>query len=704
MPSRDNPSNTRFDIRVFRGLNLLEDARITDPGSFRVLQNIYRKAPGVLAARPGSKVYARGDAFRITPPQHTAPNTTSTDLGLATTDILLGATNAELLHSTQTTLNSLLAKGPRGTVPRALPRPAPSSLISSGIFSLPIPVNTATPNIAEPTISVIPICVNSLHRMYTDFGSRKFLIGAFDFEAGEGDKLFYVDESTYSTPTIRLMSTMDMTVGAGGEWSFIDYYKEDIADSTKKYYAIGTNEVGKPFCITLNSSNLPVAQPLDVDAHISGGNNLFAVRAMCVYNGSVVYGGFWRGADDGTGLENFSNYICFSQPGEPDKLAETDGELSDIRIGDTVNEPITGLVVNSVANDAQGIKGQLVVFTTKRVVTYDGLPPVSGNPTGVAFHSVALGQVGCVAKKTIAQTPAGILFLGTDGLVYIIPRFSSGGPIPVSRTVEPALAHLTLRQQRQCCAVYDDGHYKLSYPETNYSSEAGAGTRPNALFGTDRGNPGASIPNRQLWLDVREPLNPSMMDFGLVWTGPHTGMKYSAMCVANQHDDHNLLFAGSAIDGTLFQTSLEGVYSDPSPESVGTTVPLEYDIQTGQFDAGDIHTDKIVKELMFGLNVDKTVTVTSSIITSGEVTGVEEGVEFSNTVSPIGYTFSQALTVANVPAIAPADSYRFLQNHPAAPYPRGRTFRFRWRASPSSATRLKLSDLTMVFAISNRTE
>lgn len=688
-----NPSYIVVNLRVFRGLNLLEDSRITDPGSFRRLQNIYRKSPGVLASRPGSKLYARGDTFWIQPPVDTAPTVANTNLGTNVSDILLSAIS-DTLHTVE---NSIL-KGPRNFAPRALPKPITQQPASTG-NNHQFPVNTAQPNVAAPTISVIPIRVSALHKMYTDFGSRSYLIGAYDFEGSQGDRLFYVDASTATAPVIKLMSGAEMSVGSGADWSFIDYYREDPDDNTKKYYVIGTNEVGKPFTISLDSSNKPVSAPLDVDADISGGNNVFGVRSMCVYNGSVVYGGFFRGPETATAadLENYSNFICFSQPGKPHKLAETDGELSDIRIGDTVYEPVTHVCVNSVSNDAQGIKGQLVVFTNKRVVTYDGLPPVSGNPTGTAFHSVALGEVGCVAPKTVVQTPAGILFLGTDALVYLIPRFSNGGPLPVSRTIEPALQHLTLAQQKQCAATYDDGHYKISVPEVNRARSFSLSIQPDRIQNLDHGNPQQNTPSIQYWLDVREPPI-AQIDFGFVWSGPHLGMKYSCFAKCTGFQDNGLLYAGSAIDGTIFQTSVEGLATDPNPYDLGTAVPLVYDIQTGQFDAGDIHVDKVVKSMQFGINTSAAVSVQSSIITSGEVSGSEEGHLFTDTFSPVGYLFSSASTIANVPAIAPADSYRFISKQPTAPaVARGRTFRFRYYAAPSVSTLIKLSDLAFVF-------
>lgn len=710
-----NPEYKIVNIRIFRGLNLLEDSRITDPGSFRRLQNIYRKSPGVLASRPGSQVFARGDSFQIAPPTYSIPTTTNTGLGTSLTDVVTSAIS-DTLHQVTNTLNNTLSKGPRGFVPRVLPRPVPNSS-SQHTF----PVNTAQPNVAESTISVVPIKVNSLHRMYTDFGNRRFLIGAFDFEGSQGDKLFYVDETTYTTPVTRLMATADMAVGAGGQWSFIDYYREDPDDPTVKYYVIGTNEVGKPFTVSLNSSLKPEAKLLNVQANIAGGNYLHGVRSMCVYNGSVVYGGFFRGPETATAadLEDFSNRICFSEPGEPHKIADTDGEISDVRIGDTIYEPVTHVVVNSVSSDAQGIKGQLVVFTSKRVVTYDGLPPVSGNPTGTAFHSVALGEVGCVAPNTVCQTPAGLLFLGTDGLVYIIPRFSNGGPLPVSRAIEPVFRGLTLTQQRQCAAVYDDGHYKISVPEVNYTNAdmgeawriidttaspyAGAGGTEYATTTrrSQYGNAAASIPNVQYWLDVREPPQ-AQIDFGYVWTGPHTGMKHSCFARGSQHNDANVLWAGSAIDGTIYQVSIEGLASDYKPESPGTEVPLVYSIQTGQFDAGDIHVDKSVKSMQFGLSTTVSLNVTSGIYTSGEVSSSVLGEEFTDAFAPVGMLLDGNTTMGDLVLADPA-SFRFASKHPSAPR-RGRTFSFGWTASPSTAAIIKFSDLSFVFEVHKRRE
>lgn len=704
MAASHNPQIVVVVIRQFRGVNLLDDARVGDPFSFTRLQNIYRKASGVLASRPGSVLIASGGAQQIDAPSDITPTTGHGGLGTSVNDFSVVAAVAEDIWRAEQIIN----RGPRGFVPRVVPNVVRNRPVTAAaINNAQMPVNGSL------KVSVAPSRVDSLHRLYADYGGTKFLIGALDYEGGHGSRPFYVDESNPAAPVIRLMTFEEKQVGAGSQWVWVNYFKEDPDGNTEygevaKYYVLGSAQVGRPFAITLDTNRKPVLKTLLVRRKISGSGIendecLRDVSAMVVYNGTVVYGGYNLSRyDTPETITNKQNFICFSEPGEPHLIAETDGVISDIRIGDSPYEPVTALAVNSVATDSLGVKGQLVVFTPNKVVTYDGLPPVSGNPTGVAFHSVALSTVGCNAPKTVVQTPAGLMFLGSDGLVYLIPRFSNGGPYPVSRAIEPALGHLSPRQQKQCAAVYDDGHYKLSYPEANATATKQRATLSTEILRSPLGNPGADVPNRQFWLDVRPPLDPQQLDFGLVWTGPHVGMKHSCFATATQYGDFNLLFAGSAIDGSIFQASVEGVASDPSPEDVTTTVPLVYDILMGQLDAGDIHVDKSIKLLQFGVNTNKTFNLVSSIIASGEVTGVEGGEQFTDPIAPVGYSFSTAATFASGTVfIAPRDSFRLLSKHPTVPR-RGRTFRFRFFAEPSVATIIRLSDMTFIMEVHPR--
>jgi hypothetical protein len=611
------------------------------------------------------------------------------NLGTSLTDIVLTTTVADELRHVADDGRAALLKGPGGIQPRILARPI------KGTGTINVPINSSG------KVSFPPLRVNSLHRMYTDYGQRRFLIGAFDFEGGQGDKLFYVDEST-NTPVTRLMTLNEMTVGSGGEWSFIDFYNVDPDDEDEKYYVIGTNQVGKPFTVSLDSADAPVASLLTVKATDGTDKVLYSVNSLCQYKGSVCYGGFTYGLADGTLISDKSNYLCFSNPGEPDDIAETDNTILDVKVGDSPFEPITKVVTNSTLTDAQGIRGQLVAFTTKRVAIYDGFPPVS-NGEEVNFVSVAVGDVGCAAPRTVVQTPAGLCFLGTDGLVYIIPKFSNAGPRPISRAVEQVFKHLTIRQQKQCAATYDDGHYKISVPEVNYSGTEFTVKGGLYPFILPNGNFNASVPNVQYWLDVREPLNPGDIDFGATWSGPHTGMKHSCFAKGTGPEDYNILWAGSAIDGTIYQVSVEGLASDPNPVSpAGTAVPLAYDIQTGQFDAGDIHVDKSVKSFQYGFHVSRALTVTAMLWTSGEVPNSVAGESFTDAFTPVGTLLDGNTTMGDL-ILAPPNSYRFESNHPATPK-RGRTFSFGWYTAPAAGALVKFSDFSFVFEVHKRRE
>lgn len=716
-----NPNVQRFNIREFGGLNLLDDARIRAQNSFLRLENIYRKAPGLLTTRPGSRLVARGDAANIQVPTVEAPDDTVIDpsgLGEALKDIALDSA-AGLISDLEGRVTDLADinwgpfGGPRGIRTRALSKPVPPTGRrggSSGAASLvqadlTLPVNQNGGGAGIHTVSVKPVRVAALHRMYSSFAGGSFLIGAWTLDSGYGDRLFWMDESG-ATPVLRVMAGAEMATGSGCTWQFISYYKEG-SSASDRYYAIGTNGVGKPFGVKIVSGE-PVFAPLDVVRSQSAGNvsdsteRLFAVNALCVFNGSVVYGGFKTGANDGSsGAEDFSHYICFSDPGEPNALA-ADDTIYSIRVGDSKFEPVTAVAVNSVQTDSQGIKGQLVVFTTRRVMIYDGLPPISGNPTGVNFQAVALSTVGCNAPSTIAQTPAGLCFLGSDGLVYLIPRFSAGGPIPVSRAIEPLLSNMTPKTQRFCAAVYNDGRYKLSFPSTTSAAGVFRSKAPSVVTVLNNGSPHAVTPNRQVWLDVRMPLQNGEMDFGLQWDGPHKGMKHSAFAIADQFSDHNVLFAGSAVDGSVFQAGIERYGADPDPDDVGTEVPISWDVWFGVQDGGDVHKDKTIRNFQFGFGTERTVEVQADLIVAGDIPGVEYGEQFVETAAPAAQPFSAFTTVGDL-EFAPPEAFRLFSEFPTEPQ-RGTTFRFRFRGVPALPTTVRLSDLSFNVELHERVD
>lgn len=88
--------------------------------------------------------------------------------------------------------------------------------------------------------------------------------------------------------------------------------------------------------------------------------------------------------------------------------------------------------------------------------------------------------VGCPYSWTVAQTPLGLMFLGKDLQVYLLPR-GGGAPQPIGKPLHPAIRNAIDRPDR-AWAAYDRAthHYQLNY----------------AVRG------GSTFPQRAVWLNI----------------------------------------------------------------------------------------------------------------------------------------------------------------------------------------------------------
>lgn len=88
--------------------------------------------------------------------------------------------------------------------------------------------------------------------------------------------------------------------------------------------------------------------------------------------------------------------------------------------------------------------------------------------------------VGCPYSWTVAQTPLGLMFLGRDYQVYLLPR-GGGSPQPIGQRLHPTIRNAIDRPER-AWAAYDHAthHYQLHY----------------AVRG------GSSFPQRAVWLNI----------------------------------------------------------------------------------------------------------------------------------------------------------------------------------------------------------
>ena len=105
-----------------------------------------------------------------------------------------------------------------------------------------------------------------------------------------------------------------------------------------------------------------------------------------------------------------SNTVYYSDPLNP--LNATNAGQS-LTLGDTT--PVIGLQGLPIQTSTAGVVGALTVFKQFSIWQIIGDAAISGS---LALNYLSL-NVGCVAPRTIVQTPAGLFFLSIDGPYYI---------------------------------------------------------------------------------------------------------------------------------------------------------------------------------------------------------------------------------------------------------------------------------------------
>lgn len=682
-----------ISLRFVDGVNRIEDARITDAGSWWTTENLYGRNPGVLAKRPGSKIIVNdGGVYLLPGPRPVVPPSGRWGVGragAASGEVNLAAPkatfNAKNDLKIQTTVTASAAKGGEGYVDDT-------------------PLNGSELPVVSPALNFVvikPTRISYLQRINFDL-DKNFWVGVLDYGQQWADQLFYITPAK----TLQIIATgfyndTNAISGHGSLFQVVpfrsggsDVATQQVPNPEYSYWAIGTNQVDAPFCLKqgevgITATTLEVGRSTEFVA-LPGGTNssafqrIFKVQALAVYQGAIVYGGYRMKNLDGGPTSIFDHYITFSDTGEPHKLATTEGLVSSIRIGDTESEPITAMATSTVPTDTMGIKGQLVVFTEKRVAIFDGLPPLSGSPLGTNFQSTVLKGVGCNSPRTVVQTPGGVVFLGSDGRVYLVNGLS--GIVSIGTAVEAFFKTLTPRQQRQCHAYWDPaGFYKLCFqPVVPVGVQAWSGK--NDPF-PDNPIPLATITELQLWADLRT-MGGQDTDLGVRWFGPMTGMKHACYGVANDASDKNQIYAGSAIDGSIYETGLQNLTVDPIPEDPTNTRVITVAAITGLFDMGDAHVDKLVTAVAYGVGTDRSTTVECSIIVNGTVAGASSQETFTEAVEPGGDILGTDF-VAGASTLSSGDDFTLVTERPATRR-RGKTFRFTF--AETGGARLFFSD------------
>lgn len=190
-----------------------------------------------------------------------------------------------------------------------------------------------------------------------------------------------------------------------------------------------------------------------------------------------------------------------------------------VTVGDAFDGQITALGKFSLSTGDSGPDAFFIAFKKGSTWVGTSVPDPTGG-VGAPLDDLS-GEIGCISNKTVISTPIGTVFLGSDGVVYVIA--GSGEPKSIGRNVKPILEHLPEDDSlaRQCSAVHHEGFYKLAYPSSAESTE----------------------PDAQLFADLRiGPRNP------ITWTGPHTGFNIGAQTTFKGENDVRQRIASIAND------------------------------------------------------------------------------------------------------------------------------------------------------------
>lgn len=606
-----------LQFRVVKGIDLTEDSRIRDPEAFKEISNLYPKEVGALVKRPGSTVLAG-----------------------ATTS---GGTGFHYIEKKDLNVKGKIKTGYHG--------------YGTMDFKLNDAFLSLGKNVQLDTI-YYPRAIIGIHRLEFDDG-EVITIGATDFTIG--DNVWYLANGKFRVvPTFEIEATGRVVATAGTtNERYTSFEISGISQETTKVRSLITSN-GNPFFflnihgflgydispagqksadtleyfgVVVNGVDPPMAiervtdddgytgieliapettwdQELDEFGATADYVNLWAPNHAVVYNGSVVYAGYKYYDSVNDEEVNHKHFLAFSDPWAPFSV----GINSNIQVGENPAEEVEALGINTVETDTQGMKGQLVAFTKRRVVIYDGLPPSRDDPTGVEFSSVAEDTHGCISPRSVVKTPYGLVYLASDENIYLI----HGTRItPIGTAIQPALEELKGSQYRKACAWYEDGFYKLSLPEG--------------------GNNFASV---QYWADLRRAGDTRSRDFGVTWTGPHNGQYIGCVYVDRAIDRTNerKVYGGSSVDGRVYELSVDGTFTDPKTpkheSGASEAVPIQVELKLPILDSGDIHTDKEVQAFRFQAGTDRPTDLEVRVIAESNDNCTTEGEDWDVALLP----------------------------------------------------------------------
>jgi len=429
------------------------------------------------------------------------------------------------------------------------------------------------------------------------------------------------------------------------------------------------------------------------------------VQSLGQYSGCLVLGGYqvgWYGATGNDAYvaqgnqpvdlqrpllrDNRPHYVWFSDVDRP----HTFGFDSFIQIGAGTYEPVTGMGNILTETDSAGLRTQLAIFTDRKCVVYDGIPPQSTDTdeTPTDFRQTMNFGMGCVATRSIVETPKGLIFLGTDGIIYMMRGQVREGLVPIGRAIEPVLKTFTPYQQQVACAVYDDGFYKLSI----------AGLQVDwGMFNFNKnftGNGGTAGPVTQFWCDLRD-LDVGAYDAGARWSGPHTGQRIGFFAKARGHTDSRDIYGGIYDKPTIAKVDENTHGKDYTGEDI------EIIAESPEMDLGDAHIDKIYSGAELGVETNIAANYKVDIVATASAECTTSAASYTQAISPCSLVWG-GFTYSGAPPVQYWGSSSGFSLFSAKNPTRLRGRVFQAQISDTSNALVSFSDLTVKFIPSRR--
>ena len=611
-----------------KGVDFTNDARVSNPGSYKKLYNLIARSPGVLSVRPGSAVIS---TECLAPGRNADPTFTP---GAGASSVNFGFT-------------FIAAKG-RASQLQAMISAIPAVSTHRGISSLwaraipsPVPIETSFPTHNANSTNAGGEYINGITRAYVPALNRSYWFGAVHRAGEMTDYLFWLDESSIDGNGNARMRAIPLLIGhisgSSDDWTFLPVASgravaaEDKQFLTSGLIAFATNGVGRVIGIYYNADfpNDPFeARALEIrtNGNVAELGDLsdfcvVNVQSLCMYKGQVVIGGFGLYDESADEYHDFSNCVTWIDRNAADggmlvnnnaggvmafRLTDDSTHFYFVRAGEDLSERVRGVSPIASLIDTQAISGSLAIFTDKAVKIYVNPPPTGGNPNGQDFHVTALGEFGSCAPKSIARTPKGVVFLATDGIFYLITLENQ--ILPISRAIASEFQGISPRFFRKVAAYYDGEFYVVFFP-----------TRPRTRSYRYTSGSQTPLPGHNtyhFYADLRY-VRPAP-DMGVLWYGRHDGVNASCCHVARDMEDFGVVMAGMGHTMALVQLNRPDLRTDPDMSNIDTgTRRFPWIAISGDFDNDEVHIDKTITALRVALRTRADINLTMGMTVFG---------------------------------------------------------------------------------------